>query len=102
MPIKPGLRRTGLELYQGLKNSTKASMREPAVSMEIETTFSPSEPIKQGELIARANFETCHPFDQIAVVVTADCDLERVRPDHHVTLLRVVPVSDFVQHVWCR
>lgn len=70
--------------------------------MELDETFSTSAPARQGDLIARANFEQRHPFDRFGVLITADCDLERTRPETQLTFLRIVPVPDYVKHVWCR
>lgn len=70
--------------------------------MEIEPAFAPSDRARQGDLIARSRLEDRHPFDRFGVVVTADCDMERARPEHQITFLRVVSVSEYVNHVWCR
>lgn len=70
--------------------------------MEIDPAFSVTQPIRQGDLIACSQTASRHPFDRFGVIVTADCDLERLRPDHQVTFLRVAPVTDYVRHVWCR
>jgi hypothetical protein len=70
--------------------------------MEIDESFTASAPARQGDLIARANFEQRQPFDRFGVIVTADCDMERARPEHQLTFLRILPVAEYVRHVWCR
>jgi len=70
--------------------------------MEIDRSFTSSAPARQGDLIARANFEQRHCFDRFGVIVTADCDMERARPDHQLTFLRIVPVAEYMMHIWCR
>jgi hypothetical protein len=70
--------------------------------MELDETFTTSAPARQGDLIARANIERRHPFDRFGILITADCDLERTRPETQLTFLRIVPVSEYVKHVWCR
>lgn len=71
-------------------------------AMEIDKSFNPTEQPRQGDLIARSNFEQRHHLDRFGVIVTADCDLERARPEHQITYLRIAPVTEYVNHVWCR
>src|SRR5262249_23522247 len=88
-------------IRQGPREGSANPLR-PSCPMEIERSFLTSEPLSQGDLIALSNFENRHPLDRFGVIITADCDIERARPDHLVTFLRIAPVFDYICHVWSR
>lgn len=70
--------------------------------MELDPDFKPGLPLWQGDLLGFSNWARADPLQRYGVIITADCDIQRARPDQELVFLRVVTQADYIDVIWSR
>jgi hypothetical protein len=70
--------------------------------MELDPSFRPEWPIRQGDVIGFWDWNCRLPYDRYGLIITADCDIAQGRPDQHLVFLRIISVSDYAEVIWSR
>lgn len=59
----------------------------------------PSTPVRQGDLMICRDPKT-GKIREISLVITADCDIDKVKFGRHLACLRVIPFVEYIRTVW--
>ncbi|HEV2550426.1 MAG TPA: hypothetical protein VGU20_24145 [Stellaceae bacterium] len=70
--------------------------------MELDLDFRAGSPIWQGDLLGFEDWTRAHPLEKYGVIITADCDIQRARPEQELVFLRVITQADYIDVVWSR
>lgn len=70
--------------------------------MELDPDFKIGSQIWQGDLLGFGDWDHSEPLNKYGVIITADCDIQRARPEQELVYLRVVTQPDYVDTIWSR
>ncbi len=71
-------------------------------SVELDSDFKISWPIRQGDVFGFWDWRNRPPLSRFGVIITADCDIENGQQDQELVYLRIVSQSDYVDVFWSR